>query len=92
VETTTAEPTDDWAEVCATIAAKRSRRRPVGQTAVIRALLGAMGAARGAQPDLQAIALALGVTHQTLYRTIRTLEAKGVVVRREQRWMEIRLG
>jgi DNA-binding IclR family transcriptional regulator len=91
VETTTAEPADDWAEVCATIGIC-GKRRPVGQTAVIRALLGAMGAARGAQPDLRAIAVALGVTHQTLYRTMRTLEAKGVVVRREQRWLEIRLG
>lgn len=69
---------------------RRPQGRPEAQIALVCALLGAMGGRRGAQPDLRAIADRLGVGHQTLYRTLRVLEAKGVVVR-VHRGLEIRL-
>lgn len=69
---------------------QRQQTRPEAQIALVCALIGAMGALRGAQPDLRALAERLGVGHQSLYRTLRVLEAKGVVVR-VKRSLEIRL-
>jgi CTP-dependent riboflavin kinase len=52
------------------------------QDAVLEALQHALGGAtRGVQPDIRLLAISLGVCHQAVYRALRTLEAKGRVVR-----------
>jgi DNA-binding MarR family transcriptional regulator len=51
------------------------------QDAVLEALQQALGGTRGVQPDLLQLAGSLGVCHQTLYRTLKILEAKGQLVR-----------
>lgn len=66
-------------------------RRPDAQVALVYALIDAMGALSGEQPDMRAIAEQLGVGRQQVYRMLRVLEAKGVVVRLLQRGLEIRL-
>jgi DNA-binding MarR family transcriptional regulator len=69
---------------------RRPQGCPEAQLALISALIGAMGALSGQQPDLRAIAGRLGVGHQRVYKLLRVLEVKGVVVRGE-RSLEIRL-
>jgi DNA-binding GntR family transcriptional regulator len=70
----------------------RPQGRPEAQIALVCALIAAMGGTQGQQPDLRAIAGRLGVGHQRVYRTLRLLEAKGVVVRSTtRRSLEIRL-
>lgn len=70
----------------------RPQGRPEAQIALVCALIAAMGGTQGQQPDLRAIAERLGVGHQRVYRTLRVLEAKGVVVRSTtRRSLEIRL-
>ena len=64
--------------------------RPDKQAALVRALIQAMGSRCGPQPALTAIAAELGIRHQTLYRMLRRLENKGVVVR-SRATIEIRL-
>lgn len=65
--------------------------RPDKQVALLGALIEAMGGRVGPQPDLASIAAALGLTHQSLYRMLRALETKGVLVRTRQATLEIRL-
>ena len=74
------------------LAPHRPQGRPEAQIALVRALISAMGGTLGQQPDLRAIAERLGVGHQRVYRTLRLLEAKGIVVRGVKRSLEIRLG
>jgi hypothetical protein len=71
---------------------RRPQGCPQAQLALVSALIGAMGALSGQQPDLRAIAGRLGVGHQRVYRLLRVLEVKGVVVRgKMERSLEIRL-
>lgn len=73
---------------------RRPQGCPEAQLALVSALIAAMGALSGQQPDLRAIAGRLGVGHQRVYRLLRVLEVKGIVVRGQrqtQRRLEIRL-
>lgn len=71
---------------------RRPQGCPEAQLALVAALIGAMGALSGQQPDLRAIAGRLGVGHQRIYTLLRVLEAKGIVVRgKTERSLEIRL-
>jgi DNA-binding MarR family transcriptional regulator len=73
---------------------RRPQGCPEAQMALVAALIGAMGALSGQQPDLRAIAARLGVGHQRIYKLLRVLEVKGIVVRgpgKMERHLEIRL-
>jgi len=82
--------------VCAVLR-RPGAREPIGQARVVIALLQAMGGLNGHAPSLVDIATKLGLVHQTVYRRVAVLEAKGVVRRAPRRdrqapaWTEIRL-
>lgn len=59
------------------------------QEALVCMLARCMGDLAGPQPDFAKIAAQLGVTRQSVYRTLRSLEEKGVVVRQAR--LEIHL-